>query len=1105
MIQNSDKIFTEGNWNSKIEYDQINFLTLKAEQEWSDILSEIITTEEELLSSIMNDIIPTTKELLFLVGYFYFSGFEKIYKSINDKQIKILVGLDVDVNYKRFIEYKNLSTKESFSKEEIRRKFEEDFIKLFNDTDFFDNKEKQESVKIFIEKIKNGTLELRKTLKPNHAKLYLFKNSHDHSENGRNPGSIITGSSNLTASGLGNQFEINVIIRDRDDFQKMEKLFSDLWSESVEFSKEDFEQRILQKIWLEKLPVPYLLYIRVLDEIFNRRKEENISLPSKITKDKFLDLEYQKDAIEQGLRIIKKHSGVIIADVVGLGKSIIASTMAYNLRMKTIIIAPPHLKQQWEDYIYDFDFNGKFFSSGKLEDALRVVENEKGEKLIIIDEVHRYRNEETQDYAILHKICQSNKVILLTATPYSNKPEDIFALIKLFQIPTRSTLRTVDNLSAKFRELVGRYNEINKESKKKDLTDDPRIKKIGSEIRDMISPLVIRRSRIDLKEIKKYRQDIEKQNIKFPYVHDPEILEYYLGDLEDLYIETLEKISPSDDKKVGFIGARYKPVTYLKDYESYKRKISQTFDMDEQLFKQSQINLADFMRRHLVRRFESSIRAFEISLKNMIKSTKNILEWHQKLHLVPIYKKGDIISPEEFEDFEVEETTLFDMENLKIQNKLASLRKKGYEFIESKELKVDFERDVKKDLELLENIYKEWFETKRQDSKLEHFKKYLLQLMSDASNGKIVIFSEFKDTVDYLYENLKDQFKMISYSASERHKLPKIRNNFDASVSEKEDDLDILITTDSMSEGVNLNRANIIFNYDVPYNPTRVIQRIGRINRISTKVFDNIFIYNFFPSRVGEKETNVKRISTLKLSMIQAILGEDTKILTSDEELHAYFSEQYKEEEEKSWDVEYMNFINEIKNSHSDLIQKAREIPKRVKIKRSVDKGEKGVVVFGKKAGEYVFKIGNSESIQSLPLEKALNLFKASEDEKSQHVSEDFDPIYQDVKKKLFERNSHFRRDKTTIGVLDKLKAIKKAIPDDRIKEYIDDLIKVIEEYDDLPENYLKLINKINTRNYQSFIEQIQKTIPHDYLLAIINRAKEIDEGEEVIIFAEEF
>ncbi|MGC9214912.1 helicase-related protein [Athalassotoga sp.] len=1062
-------------------------------------MSEIITNQEEFLSKIMNDIIPTTKELLFLVGYFYFSGFEQIYKSLKDKDVKILVGLDVDIDYKKIIEYENLIS-QSLSKENVREQFEKYFVKLFNDTDFFDNKERQESFELFVEKLRNGSLQLRKTLEPNHSKLYLFKNSDEHSENGLNPGTVITGSSNLTLKGLRDQFEINVIIRDKRDFENMEKLFRQFWDSSIEISKEDFDQNIAKNIWFEKIPDPYLIYIRVLDELFNKKRDQKISIPSEITRKKFLDLKYQTDAIGQAIEIIKKHSGVIIADVVGLGKSIIASAVAHNLRMRTIMIVPPHLKEQWEDYRYEFDFNGKVFSSGKMEDALREVNQDSEEKLIIVDEAHRYRNEETQDYAILHKICQSNKVILLTATPYSNKPEDIFSLIKLFQIPTRSTLRTVDNLSVKFSELIKKYKDISRNSRNTELLNDKDIQQIGDEIRDIISPLVIRRSRIDLQEIKEYRDDIKKQNIKFPTVHDPEILEYPLGELRDLYIKTLDKIAPKDDKK-GFIGARYTPVLYLKDYESYRNKISETFEMDETLFRQSQINLANFMRRHLVRRFESSMKAFKISLDSMIESSEKILKWYE-FGYVPIYKKGDILSPEDLEEYETDEMSLFEELGNSIENKLDNLRKKGYEFIEAKELKVGFKEDVQKDIELLKAIREDWFGKQKADPKLEYFKEILPEKISE---GKIVIFSEFADTVDYLYENLKDKFKIISYSASEKYKVEKIKDNFDASSDNQKYDFDILVTTDAMSEGVNLNRANKIFNYDIPYNPTRVIQRIGRINRINKKIFDDIFIYNFFPSDVGEREANVMHITTFKMAMIQAIIGEDTRILTSNEELHSYFARQYKEEEERSWDVEYINFINEIRNSNPELLEKSQGIPKRVRVKRTVDKGKKGVVVFGKKADEYVFKIGNEDSISTITFEEALKLFKADKNEKAEHVSDQFEPIYQAVKSKLFERNSHFTRDRGTSNALKVLKAIKKQLLDDRLKEYIDDLIKVIDEYDDLPKKYMRLIRKMNIKNYNSKIYEIKKEIPHEYIMSIINRAKEIDEGEEVIIFAEEF
>ena len=151
-------------------------------------------------------------------------------------------------------------------------------------------------------------------------------------------------------------------------------------------------------------------------------------------------------------------------------------------------------------------------------------------------------------------------------------------------------------------------------------------------------------------------------------------------------------------------------------------------------------------------------------------------------------------------------------------------------------------------------------------------------------------------------------FKYTSKEASPANKAT-IRANFDAGLKSQfqKDDYKVLVATDAISEGYNLHRAGTIFNYDIPYNPTRVIQRIGRINRINKKMFEKLYIYNYFPTDIGEKDTRTKQISTLKMMMIHAIMGEDTKALTKDEELNAFFKERYQAElaksEERSWDT----------------------------------------------------------------------------------------------------------------------------------------------------------------------------------------------------------
>ena len=220
------------------------------------------------------------------------------------------------------------------------------------------------------------------------------------------------------------------------------------------------------------MPSPYLMYIRVLYEYF-KGTNDYIKTPKEITHDRmneFFDVSYQVDAIRDGVAKIKKHSGVIVADVVGLGKSIIASAIAANLDKRTVIISPPHLKAQWEDYASDFGLRGKVYTSGKLEEAALENKNHR-DLVIIIDEAHRYRNENTEAYGFLHQLCAGNQVILLSATPFNNRPEDIFSLIKLFQIPANSTIQTVNDLGNQMAELVLEYKKLKKEHRDKN-TDE---------------------------------------------------------------------------------------------------------------------------------------------------------------------------------------------------------------------------------------------------------------------------------------------------------------------------------------------------------------------------------------------------------------------------------------------------------------------------------------------------------------------------------------------------------------------------------------------------------------------------------------------------------
>lgn len=1070
------------------------------------------------MSEIIQGILPKTDAVDILVGYFFFSGYYLLSQGLANKKLRILVGLDVDTNISKSIQVINTLSENKFSLGQLRENFYQEFVQLFNNSDFLDSEEKQESFKLFYNKIKDGSLEIRKTEEPCHAKMYIFDYDDNYNEQGEDPGNVITGSSNLSYQGLEGRTEINVRLKDKQNYIDAKKIFNELWESSVPVVDKDtlpgWEDKVIKHIWYEKSYDPYLMYIRVLHEYFNIPSKGNILTPHDITEGRYTNLKYQTDAVQLALNAIDNHNGVIIADVVGLGKSIIASTIARNLRLRTIIVAPPHLVRQWEVYKDEFGFNASVFSSGKIESALNHFKEiaRTGEQfLIIIDEAHRFRNEYVKDYSLLHDLCSNNKVVLLTATPFNNRPSDIYSLLKLFQIPNKSTLKTVENLGESFRELMAKYKEMEKAKREKRMTDEEvkkEAERIASSIRSIINPLVVRRSRIDLMQIPAYKKDLHTQGIKPVISDDPQELNYELSESQlKLYRRTLNLIAESEHKDDGitrFKSARYQPVAYAvkEKIAELTKYLEKRTDVEYRMLVGRQQNVSSFMRKLLVQRFESSVYAFRQSLGFMIKSAENLLTWIEKTGEIPVFKKGNLPDVEDFYDITedgVEE--LYDAFELYEQKGLFTIPRR---FISD-----EFIDDVKSDIALLKRIRREWFGEDDQikfDPKLDKFKRLLAEHRKKDPKRKIVVFSAFADTVNYLGKTLQQDgnplrvMKYTSGDASSSNK-DKIHSNFDAGLRKElqQDDYDVLIATDAISEGYNLHRAGEIFNYDIPYNPTRVIQRIGRINRINKKVFEHLYIFNFFPTEIGEAETRTKEISTLKMAMIHAIMGEDTKALTKDEQVQSFFAERYRKElsktETASWDTPYRRLLDQLKGT--DLYKDALLIPHRARIARHAEKPRYGIMMFGKKGNDFVFKIADGDEITMLSAEEAFSLFEAKQNESPFAVNESFDATYQFLKSKLFTGIDRQRRDPRLLKACDKIKWIRESNILD--KAYVDDLLSVAKA-DGLSGYEVRHLTNIKKNE----IIGLPKLISHAYLLRKRKTMASVEAGEESLILTEQ-
>ncbi len=1101
----------------------------------------LIDNKDKSMLEALENALDSSEQVDILTAFFYFSGFSLIAEKLRDKKIRILVGTSVEpaavdqllaaqqqdpsVSLERFTSRTPLS-----GRVERKNEYTESFIELFNKSSLYDNTVDQSLYELFETKLRDGSLEVKLTSERNHAKTYVLKNKAEFSQGGDAKGVVFMGSSNFTFQGLKGQGELNQSFRDNDAFDSYEDHFNKLWdsSESIDVQSKDsndnFIKEVEKRVWIHATPDPYKIYVRILHEIFGQSDDESIKSPSDISSGLFSNLKYQIDAIKEGIDCLNKNDGVIIADVVGLGKSIIGSAIAYNLDMqRTIIVAPPHLVPQWQQYVQDFGIRGaKVESSGKIQQLYEEYAESPTPALYIIDEAHRYRNEQTYDYQWLHQLTRShadNKIMLLTATPFNNAPGDIFALIKLFQTPSRSTIHSVDNLSVRFRELVSEYAKLKKLRKSK--TDEEKTNKlalkISNEIRRLIEPVIIRRSRVDLREIKEYADDLKRQGIDFADVVGPELVSYDLGELTTLYIDTLQKLT-GDSNEDGFIGARYKPMTYLKDASAFKEKYSLLFDDSD--LKTAQSNLAQFMRRLLVTRFESSKYAFQSTLHNIILSNESILAWWYDKGVVPILKKGSLPNPD---DFELDENDNIDsflagLGDVSEEEKNA-FKKRGV-FVNSEYISPEFIGDVETDLGILREIETRWFGAGSTDfdPKLDEIEATIKNLVLENPNRKIVIFSSYADTAKYVHRSLVErgvQRTLLYTGGSSAEDKRTVTANFDAGIDpashKHKNDYDIIIATDALSEGFNLHRAGVVINYDIPYNPTRVIQRVGRINRINKRVFDKLYVYNCFPTALGEAITNTREVSTLKMLLITNIVGSDTRTLTPDEDVKSMWQREYKEADaennQKSWDVEHRNRYNAIKHD-TTIINEVMRIPERTRIIRH-NKREELAVSFAKKGNGIMFaRAYSDQEAQITPIDVVLNYFVAEPGEKSEKGDDALSNRFAILRDKLTAPYPQPRIDGARADALKVLEFMQEKYPSE--KDYLIDLATTIRKYDDLSGGEMKYLAQIKFEGGGSDVElakkvtEIKDRFSLHYIKVIKERAERGENLSETIMFTED-
>ncbi|WP_205713334.1 helicase-related protein [Candidatus Kuenenia stuttgartiensis] len=925
-------------------------------------LTFITNEENRSLLERFRVLIADTRLFDVLVGYFYTSGFHAIYKSLEDtEKIRILIGISTNKQAIELIQKakNNHQPFLPYSHAEVKEQFEQSVTEEVENAE--DRTEVEGGILKFIEWLKNGKLEIRAYPTENiHAKLYIMT----FVEGDRDTGRVITGSSNFTQSGLVDNLEFNVELKTRADYEFALQKFNELWKDAVDV-RERYIYTIQIKTWRNNTITPYELYLKFLYEYFKDELSQADEVFLKYLPHEFKKLEYQEQAVLNARKILLEYGGVFISDVVGLGKTYISAMLAGQLDGRTLVIAPPVLLERsnpgsWTNVFSDFRVSADFESLGKLDDLIdRGTEKYTN---IIIDEAHRFRTETTVTYEKLAEICRGKRIVLVTATPYNNAPKDILSLLKLFQKAKKSTIPNLQDME-------GFFNGLDKKLKKLDRQKDyiryiNTVKENARELREkVLKYLMVRRTRTEIERY--FGEDIKSQNIRFPYVEKPVPLFYELNDTEDeIFSKTIALIAQK------FKYARYMPMLY------YDGKVGQ-------LEKQSQKNMGKFMKILLVKRLESSFFAFKNSVDRFLRSYEMFIKELDD-GSVYISKKhtGKIFELLDSDDDEA------------VQRLIEEGKAERYA---SSEFREGLREDLLHDHDILLEIKKLWHHIDRDPKLLKFLGELSLNPVLKANH--LIIFTESKETANYLFKNINEHYpdNVLCFTGdSGEATRDKVIENFDAKSRHPKEDYRILVSTEVLAEGVNLHRSNTVINYDIPWNPTRMMQRVGRVNRVDT-LFETIHTFNFFPTKQSNDQIKLKEAAEAKINAFLTLLGGDAELLTEGEPIgsHELFnrliSRQTLEGEEGSEESElkYLQVIKEIRDKDPDLFEKIKRLPKKARTAKTLTGFStlSGLITYFRRGKlQKFFKAGSKNVAEELDFISAAKILESAPDEEKKDL-----------------------------------------------------------------------------------------------------------------------
>lgn len=734
-----------------------------------------------------------------------------------------------------------------------------------------------------------GAVEIKVfTRRPLHGKTYIC-----HRQDLNNPITGFVGSSNLTAPGLTHNLELNVDVLDTSGARDLAQWFEDRWGDRFSRPVTAEVLDLLDESWVRRDPRrPYEVFLKVCYDLSRDVREglAEYSVPSEISKQL---LEYQATAVQTLARRIMTKRGTMLGDVVGLGKTLTAIAVALMLRDEhgymPLVICPKNLVSMWEEHFEAYELHGRVVPYSM---AHAILPELRRYAFVIVDESHTLRNDTRRDYKAIQDYIHVNdsKALLLTATPYNIRFQDVANQLALYIDDDDDLgIAPVNALTADPR-LVDKVDGKTTTMAAFRRSEDP------DDWKRLMSEHLVRRTRTFIKNNysltdQNGRQYLEFANgarFEFPK-RVPKPVDHSFGPSDPA---ALMASDTTLDALTGLILPRYELGNYIS-------KTTQLTNSEEEFvdnLARGRGHVAGFVRTTFYKRLSSCGHSFTLSLKRHI--ARNELFSYAIDNGLPI--PTGTITENTFGEDEDPNADAIDPEEQaggddpsRRYEALVSANPSGLNWIRPELFTNQLQEALDADTSALRSLlvaYGEW--TPARDSKLDALTTLL---RTDHPDEKVLVFTEYKDTAEYIGAALQDAgIADVGVATGDSDDPTRLAHRFSPRSNtlpghnpdtETEDELRVLIATDVLSEGQNLQDAHIVVNYDLPWAIIRLIQRAGRVDRVG-QTADSVLLYSFFHESVDNVISLRQRISD-RLHANAEAFGSDEQFFGSDTEVKA--------------------------------------------------------------------------------------------------------------------------------------------------------------------------------------------------------------------------